>query len=126
MLDEYRIQLQAGKSDYKQYAIPNKFGLSINEYTHFQLNICDKTLRKNYNAKELKDIVGIDLSKYGEYFFNLVPKKEIEKIINILFITDKTTPKDYGAMPCEKCGLIDTYNGPSTKHNGSIRCYQHC
>ena len=28
--------------------------------------------------------------------------------------------------PCSICGILDKWNGPSAKHNNSIRCYQHC
>jgi len=52
---------------------------------------------------------------------NLTVENLVETLIELGGEKSNLTNK-----PCSVCGIIDIYNAPSSRHNGSIRCYNHC
>jgi len=128
-IGNYTIEVEAAfwHND-RAFCKPN-LNLDIDQYSHVGIAI----LEDNEYPLARSDLNKIGLSfleKYigvwGDTFFIFVPIFDIEKAIHILTINSKNNAIDYSKSPCEKCGLIDSYNSPSAKHNNNIRCYQHC
>ena len=135
-IGSYTLKVVAGEDTIDPFSTPNQNHLKTSDYTHFFFLLCRRGIdTDNLMSDEIQKLCGVDLSQYirvGDGYFGMVPKKTIEDIIHGLsgqtITAVKTTDpiKDYSKVPCVKCGMCDTYNGPSDKYNGEIRCYLHC
>ena len=139
--EKFVVQVQVAKWGNKNsFCIPDE-NLPINQYSHVGVTIynyekyLDHHRGDNLHLDDLKDL-GLGFlvrhTQWSNTFFSKISLDQLDEIVRTLTnIAGGTaiisnSQVDYSKCPCEKCGLIDTYNGPSAKHNNSIRCYQHC
>jgi len=104
------------------------FSLSILTHTD-----SDPNLEEWSSLEEYKNILStIDIEYWfhqADYHNNphhYIDDINAKKVIEILNCVNNYCGVNNTPKSCSVCGILDKWNGPSAKHNNSIRCYQHC
>lgn len=112
--DTLSLRNQHHHIDYFEH---HSFNLSFykNEHYYFDdyLNNYSARIMQGINSSYLTEVHQNDVITICKYITGLAGKNTSNIISNEV-------------KPCSICGMKDKWNGPSAKHGGSIRCYQHC